>query len=46
MLIADVPASVTQDQLTEELSAQNLPDSIPEQFIGKIFKHGRKTSGA
>jgi hypothetical protein len=46
MLIADVPASVTQDQLTEELSAQNLPDSIPEQFIGKIFKHGRKASGA
>jgi hypothetical protein len=39
MLIADVPASVTQDQLVEELSGQNLPDSVPEQFIGKIFKH-------
>jgi hypothetical protein len=39
MLIADVPASATQDQLVEELSGQNLPDSVPEQFIGKIFKH-------
>ncbi|KAH0813491.1 hypothetical protein GEV33_009299 [Tenebrio molitor] len=43
MLIADVPASATQDQLVEELSGQNLPDSVPEQFIGKIFKHLNST---
>jgi hypothetical protein len=43
MLISDVPEGTTQEQLVEELTGQNLPDSVPENFIGKIFKQNRRT---
>jgi hypothetical protein len=42
MQIMDAPANVTQEQLLEELSGQNLPDSVPDHFVRKIFKHGRR----
>jgi hypothetical protein len=44
MQVMDVPANVTQEQLLEELSGQNLPDSVPDHFVRKIFKHGRRPS--
>jgi hypothetical protein len=43
MLISDVPEGTTQEQLVEELTGQNLPDSVPKNFIGKIFKQNRRT---
>jgi hypothetical protein len=40
MQIMDVPVNVTREQLLEELSGQNLPASVPDHFVRKIFKHG------
>jgi hypothetical protein len=42
MQIMDVPANVTQEQLLEELSGQNLPASVPDHFVRTMFKHGRR----
>jgi hypothetical protein len=42
MLISDVSEGTTQEQLVEELTGQNLPDSVPDDFIGKIFKQNRR----
>jgi hypothetical protein len=42
MQVFDIPESVTREQLTEELEQQNLPNSVPENFVGKMFKLGRR----
>jgi hypothetical protein len=40
--IFDIQEDMTQEQLVELLSDQKLPDSVPETFVRKCFKHGAK----
>lgn len=42
MQILDVAETKTAEEITEDLKNQGLPDSVPDDFIGKIFKYGRK----
>jgi hypothetical protein len=41
MQIMDIPEQTTQEELLEELGRQNLPETVPDVFTGKMFKYGR-----
>jgi hypothetical protein len=41
MQILDIPEHTTQEELLEELGRQNLPETVPDVFTGKMFKYGR-----
>ncbi|KAJ3616475.1 hypothetical protein MTP99_003082 [Tenebrio molitor] len=40
--IMDIPESITKEALMDDLSRQNFSEAVPENFIGKMFKYGRK----
>jgi hypothetical protein len=40
--IFDIPENTTKEQLEATLQEQNLPDSVPETFVRKMFKYGPK----
>jgi hypothetical protein len=40
--IIDIPESITKEALMDDLSRQNFSEAVPENFIGKMFKYGRK----
>jgi hypothetical protein len=40
--VFDIPETVTKEQLIEELERQNHTNSVPENFVGKMFKFGRR----
>ncbi|XP_044760379.1 uncharacterized protein LOC123317832 [Coccinella septempunctata] len=42
MQILDVPESKTAEELARDLDIKPLPESVPEDFVGKMFKYGRK----
>jgi hypothetical protein len=40
--IFDIRDTLTQEQVIEILTEQNMPDTVPETFTRKLFKHGAK----
>lgn len=42
MQILDIPENETADNIKRDLQKQNLPTTVPKEFIGKMFKFGKK----